>query len=472
MKVLLVVPPQQHYLGASACEVLDRGREHRPSLGILYVASYLERSQPDVELRVLDCPCENLNLDQYAARVREFAPDVVGITTLTFTLIDALKAVEVTKKVQPTCKVCLGGFHCNLFPAETLRQPGVDFVVFGEGEETFSELIQALKKPGSALEAIPGLAFHSDDKVVTNSPRPLNTDLDSLPFPNYHLLGPLRYEHILSEGIVTLALQSSRGCPFGCAFCDIRKTPFRFRSADNVLAELSYWYDQGIRSFFFVDDNFVLSRKRLLSICEGIITNGWQMDFKISSRVDTVDKEMLLSLKRAGCNHINFGVESGDQRNLDFLRKGITRERTAQAFADCNKVGLTTFAYMVIGLPGQTRSEMLAEIDFLRTIKADYGSFAVLVPYPKTYVYQILLENGTIPHDVWQDFAENPDPAFSAPTVSGLYSNDELRKIQASLTRRFYLRPHFIWRRIVQMRNVSQIVMQGKLGVRIIFGGR
>lgn len=468
MKVLLVVPPQQHYLGASACEALDRGREHRPNLGILYVASYLERNQPDITLQLLDCPCEDLNFDQYAARVKEFAPDVVGITTLTFTLIDALKAVEVTKKIQPRCKVCLGGFHCNLFPAETLRQSGVDFVVFGEGEETFSELIQALKKPGFTPEAIPGLAYYDDDKIVTNPSRPLNTDLDSLPFPNYHLLGEVKYEHVLGAGSRTIALQSSRGCPFGCAFCDIRRSPFRFRSADSVLAELSHWYDQGIRSFFFVDDNFVIKRKRLLSICEGIIANNWGIDFKISSRVDTVDKEMLLSLKRAGCNHINFGVESGDQRNLDFLQKGITSERTARTFADCKSIGVTSFAYMVIGLPDQTRDEMFAELRFLRAIKADYASFAVLVPYPKTHLYQMLLENGTILQDLWENFARNPDPSFSAPTVSKLYSGDDLRRIQSSLTRQFYLRPHFIWRKLVTIRNLGQMARQAKLGLRLI----
>ena len=468
MRILLVVPPEKTYLEASAHERLDREREARPKLGILYVATYLKTQQPDVELKVLDCPAENIDFDQYEIVVNEFKPALVGITAVTFTIVDALKTARATKKILPETLVCIGGFHPTLFPRETLSQPALDFVVTGEGELTFNELVLELKKDRPELGKILGLGFLKNDEPVINPPRPLIDDLDSLPFPDYHLCNMHKYDHVLGRDAVTISLQSSRGCPFRCTFCDIRRTRFRFRSASSVVEEMSSWYKEGVTSFFIVDDNFIIQRKRLLEICSGLKEQNMKIEFKISARVDEVDRESLVALKEAGCSRINFGVESGHQKHLDYLEKGIAPLQTQKAFNLCHQAGIEAFAYMMIGIPGETREEMYDELNFLKGIKARYASFSVCSPYPRTKLYQNLLDDKTIKVDYWQGFAQNPTPNFIMPLAPGPYSAQELRDIQADLSRRFYMMGRIIMHNIQKIRNIRQFLKMARMGLRIV----
>ncbi len=468
LKILLVIPPEESYIEASSHQKVDKKREARPKLGILYVATYLKKHQPDVEVKVLDCPSENINFVQYEEFVREFNPDLVGITALTFTIVDALKTVKHTKEINPRTLVCIGGFHSTLFPQETLKQPGVDFIVVGEGEVTFNELVKELSVNNPEFKKIQGLGFHKGADIIINPQRALVEDLNLLPFPDYHMVDIKKYAHVLGKDAVTVAIQSSRGCPFGCIFCDIRRTKFRFRSADNIVEEITYWYKEGIRSFFFIDDNFVLRRDRLADICAQIKERNMKIDFKISARVDGVDREMLIDLKNAGCSRINFGVESGHQKHLDYLGKGINPVQTERAFRLCREVGIKTFAYMMIGILNETREEMYAELDFLRKIKTDYTNFTVCSPYPKTKLYEKLLEDKVVKHDYWQDFAENPTKNFVMPVVPGQYTVEELRNIQAELTRRYYLSRHIILRELKEIKSFRQFYNMSKLGLKIL----
>lgn len=468
LKILLIVPPEKSYLEASANQKIDKKREARPRLGIFYVATYLKSRQPDVELKVIDCPSENISFEQYENIVKQFKPDLIGITAVTFTIIDALETVKVTKRILSNTFICIGGFHSTLFPRETLRQHGVDFVVVGEGEITFNELVKELKNETQNFYTIRGLGFRDGAEIIINPSRSLIEDLDGLPFPDYHLVNIKNYTHVLGKNAVTLSLQSSRGCPFGCIFCDIRRTKFRFRSAKSIVEEISYWYNENIRSFFMVDDNFVIRHERLLDICSQIKERKMKIDFKISARVNAVNREMLIALKDAGCSRINFGVESGHKKHLDYLEKGITPEQIEGAFYVCREVGIEAFAYMMIGIPGETKEEMYDELNFLKRIKADYASFAVCSPYPKTQLYEKLLKKGIIKHDYWQDFADNPIEDFVMPLVPGHYSSGELRAIQADLTRKFYFSSRLIFKKLAELRNFRQFINLVKIGWNIL----
>ena len=469
LKILLVVPPEESYIGASAHQKVEKGRESRPKLGILYVATYLKTHQPDVEVKVLDCTAEDIDFKQYKLVVREYEPDLVGITAVTFTIVDALRASEVAKTSFPQARTCIGGFHATLYPRETLAQPGVDFVVFGEGEITFNELVRELKKPIGEFEKVLGLGFRRGPDLVINPSRPLVNNLDILPYPDYHLVNFHKYSHVLSKDATTLALESSRGCPFSCIFCDIRRTKFRIRSVDSIISEVLHWYEQGVRSFFWVDDNFVMGRERLLDICYSLKKESLKIDFKISARVDLVDREMLKALKVAGCARINFGVETGHPKFLDYLQKGITPQQTEDAFRLCKDIGIEAFAYMMLAMPGETAQEMYDELKYLRRIGVTYASFSVCSPYPKTALYQKLLEEGFIRHDYWQDFANNPTKDFVMPLVPGEYSAEQLRNMQANIMRKFYLSPHVIIHRLKEIRNLRQLLNNFRVGLKILW---
>ena len=164
MRVLFIVPPEETYIGAGAHEVLDRKREARPKLGILYVASYLKSKRPDIDVKFLDCPALNINFDDLPDYVKSFNPDVIGITAVTFTIVDALKAAEIGKTAQPNAIVVMGGVHVTYYPRETLVSDNVDVVVLGEGEITFFELIEKLKK-NSPLSEILGIAYKDKNDI-------------------------------------------------------------------------------------------------------------------------------------------------------------------------------------------------------------------------------------------------------------------------------------------------------------------
>lgn len=473
MKVLLLIPSEVNYIEASATERVDRQREHRPKLGILYVASYLEKNRPEYELRVLDASSEGYSTEEQAERITEFNPDVVGLSAMTFNLLDALAAARRVKQIKPKARVVIGGWHATHYPLETLKQSGVDYVVHGEGELTFAELCDRLADAlfHPSLQDLEGIAYRkADGEIVLNPPRPLVEDLNQLPMPNYNLVNIGSYQHILGRKGGTLSLQSSRGCPFGCAFCDIRRTKFRQRSSESVVAEIRRWYNMGIRSFFFVDDNFVINKKWMFETCEMIARQGLEIEFKISARVDQIDSEMYHQLSRTGCSRVNFGVESSKQKYLDYLNKGITVEQTVEAFRLIHQAGGKGFAYMIIGFPEQSLPEMYEELAFLHNIKADFASFAVLSAYPKTVLYQRLLNEGIFANDFWQEFAENPRPDFIMPLVSKRYTRQQLRKVQVRITQLFYFNPMFFLRAATSIRSLSQLKNYSKMALKIARG--
>lgn len=475
MKVLFIIPPNQSYIEASASNRVDRKREHRPNIGIFSVASYLEKKRPQYQVRVIDAASEGYSLTELAQWVREFRPGVVGITALTFTLVDALAVAQTVKTIDPKVVVVLGGWHPTYYPQETLRQAGVDLVVIGEGEITFAELCDRLADDPRQpfLEDVAGIAYKGmGGEIIVNPPRPLIADLDELPPVNYHLVNINNYRHVLGRNAINLALQSSRGCPFACTFCDIRRSSFRQRSPEGVVAEILRWYHQGIHSFFFVDDNFVLNKKWTMETCELLAALGLDIDFKISARVDLPDLEMYQALKRSGCSRVNFGVESSAQNYLNYLDKGITPEQSATAFVLAHQAGLQGMAYMIVGFPHQSKEEMYAELTFLQRIRADFATFAVLSPYPKTALYSRLLKEGTISRDFWQDFAENPQPGFVMPIVSQKYSREELRRTQVRLTQRFYFNPQFLCRALLSIRNLSQAQNYAQMALNLAFGSK
>lgn len=470
MRIVFIVPPEHHSIESSVPKQLESGKGIYPKLGLLYVASYLEKHAPEHEVSVLDAHAEELNYEQLGQRIQSLKPDLVGLSVLTFNLIDTWKTVKLVKKLAPSCKTCLGGQHVTLYPDETLSLEGVDFVVQGEGEQAFTELVKALhsKAPEARLRDIAGLGFQSVEGPVRNPVAGRIEDLNELPPPARHLIDHSNYDHVVAEGQRLTTMQTSRGCPAACLFCDIRKTKFRQRSAENVLSELNALLDQGMDDIFFVDDTITINKKRVFELCDLIIKNGRRFHFKISARVDTVNPELLAALKKAGCYRIHYGVESATPRLLKFLEKGQTPEKIRRAFHWTKKAGIGTFAYMMLGIPTETREEMKATVNFAIELEPDYVQFSICTPYPKTALYQAMLRDGIIPNDYWREFAREPREDFRVRFWNKDFSEDELRTIQSDAHRRFYGRLRYIMREVSRVRSWKSLKSRAKLGAKIL----
>lgn len=469
MNVAFLIPPETHSIESSIPKGLENGKGVYPKLGLLYVAGYLEQELGIVPT-VIDCPAERLDYEGLERRLREVAPDVLGISTLTFNLIDCWKSVRLSKQVLPDTKVVIGGQHVTLYPNETLGLEGVDMIVHGEGERVFVRLIEALRQGGSPelLEQIPGLGFKIGERSFVHPNQDKVDDLDSLANPARHLIDLARYDHIAAEGEKLATMQTSRGCPAKCLFCDIRMTKFRKRSPEDVMTELRYLVDRGVDDIFFVDDTITIDRQRLFEICDMIKKSGLKIHFKVSARVDTVKPAILEALREAGCYRIHYGVESATPRLLKYLQKQVTPEKVAQAFRWTRDAGIGTFAYCMIGIPTETRQEMMNTVDFAISLDPDYAQFSICTPYPRTALYESMLQMGHISADYWREFARNPSEDFRVRFWNNLYSEDELRELQSEAHRRFYSRPRYIARQARRVRSWSDLKSKAEVGAKIL----
>lgn len=468
MRVLLITPPLDKMILDKSFSSIEEDRGFNPSLGVLYVAAYLEK-HTDHEVRVIDAPVDELDSDGLRSRIAEFMPDVVGITTMTMTLLCVIDTAAVVKSVDPGIRVVLGGPHVHLYPDETIRLPNVDFLVLGEGEEAFRELLDDIDNP-SALSGVQGLVFLDGDRVVNTGVRPAIENLDDLPFPARHLVPYKKYSSILAGGGLVTTIFTSRGCPFKCSFCDrphLGKR-FRARSAGNVVDELEHCVEMGITEFLVYDDTFTVNKKRVVDICDEVVRRGLKISFDVRARVDTVDDQVLAKLKMAGCQGVHYGIEAGTPRILKVLNKGITIERAREVFAMTRKHGIQILAYFMIGSPTETREDIFTTFKVMRSLSPDYVHLTVLTPFPGTEIYRMGLDQGVFKKDVWREFAKSPASSFELPHWGAVFSKAELDSLASTGYRRFYLRPLHVVRMLAKIRSFSELMRKARAGLHVL----
>jgi radical SAM superfamily enzyme YgiQ (UPF0313 family) len=452
MKILLVQPPsrQKQYENIVV-----------PPLGLGYLAAILERAKYDVQ--ILDAFALGQSWPEFEAAIKNARADVIGIGGMTPVIDNTYRAAKICRKY---CRfLVVGGPHVTVFMQDIFRQiPETDYAIYGEGELTFLDLAGCLSGKKQNLH-IPGLLTHES----VNLPREFIGDLDSLPFPARHLLPNHRYKYIFSRKKAVTTILTSRGCPYHCVFCDksVFGSRFRARSAHNVLDEISqiadYFKDVSI---IFYDDLFTFDRERVIAVCRGILERGIKVDWKCEGRVDHIDAEMLGWMKRAGCSMIAYGVESGNQAGLDYLRKKTNPQQIKDAFALSKKYGIRTMAYFILGIPVETYDDEVQTIQFAMKLKPDYAQFSVLSPFPGTDIYLSAIRSG----NYREVDANNPvDKDLKRPVVlSPNWDEKKLNSIVHEAHRRFYLRFGYILKRLLSLHDLREAAYFLMTGLRII----
>jgi len=474
MKILLINPPRYNEILADNPAFIDEERGFNPPLGLLYLAGYLKK-QGNHEIFGLDAQVEELNYDDnFRNKIIESNPDVVGITAMTFTLIDVLKTIdlikEVEKKLNKKIIIVLGGPHVHLYPEETINLKGVDYLIKGEGEIPFFNLLESLEGRNNLMN-VKGLVYKKDGEIVNNPVGDLINNLDELPFPDRELLPIEKYNSILSSGKIVTTMFTSRGCPFQCAFCDrphLGKR-FRARSAKNVVNEMEECLNLGIDEILIYDDTFTVDKQRTLDICDEIVKRELKFVWDIRARVDTVDIEVLKKLKQAGCARIHFGVEAGTERILKVLNKGISLNQVKIAFKEAKKIGIERLGYFMIGSPTETKEDIDKTIEFAKKINPDYVSITILTPYPATEIYQRALEQKVIKSDYWREFAKNPEKGVITQYWEKELTKKELFELLDGFYKKFYGRPSYIFKEFLKIRSFKDLVKKTKAGFKILY---
>jgi radical SAM superfamily enzyme YgiQ (UPF0313 family) len=466
MKVMLINPPIRRMISANVPVFVEKERGTYPPLGLLYIAAYLREHGPEgTQVQVLDTVLLGLTDTQIEEHIRQESPDVVGIQTITFTLLDAVRVVQMCKRVNPAIVTVLGGRHCDLYPKETLGQPGVDFVVTGEGEVTMTRLVEHLSDL-NRLKSVPGLTFRDGDHVVHNACTVIE-NLDDLPFPARELTPYGDYRFLLAKGAVFTTLITSRGCPYGCSFCDEGHKKFRALSAQRVVAEILDCRNRlGIRQFFIYDSTFTADRERVLQICRLLQDCQADISFDIRSRIDLMDDEMLRALKGAGCIRIQYGVESGNDCILAAIGKNITVAEVRDIVHRTRGHGFEILCDFMIGLPGETAREVEDTVRLALELPINYAQFAITTPYPGTKLYEYGIEKGLF-DDYWREFSREPSADFQPHLWEEYFDRRQLTELMMQAYERFYFRPAYIFQELRHLSSFSEACLKIKAGLHL-----
>lgn len=456
LRVLLIDPP----FGAA-----DTGGEKErfagvenaiPSLGLAYLAAVAE--QAGHQVRIVDCTIGH-TWDDLRRIGREFAPQVVAITAKTPSFNNALQTARLLKEIAPEAVLVVGGSHPTAMPEHAAAPAVFDYLVLGEGEETFRELLNHLDGNGRAPEEIAGLAFNLGNNLHFTPPRQPIKDLDTIPFPARHLLPPLTAYSPTAASYRQLPMvhiMTSRGCPSRCNFCDraIFGERYRARSADNVLAEVDEVISRhGAREIRFFDDTFTINRQRLTAICEGLKKRHPGLPWTCLTKAESVDLEMLKMMHQAGCWQVLYGLESGDDRVLESLGKKNTVTMNRQAVKWAREAGLRVRADFIVGTPAETPESLQRTLDFAKELDLDFAHFNKFVPFPGTTFYHQLVEQGyqfdfsgsssTLDHDAL---------LYVPPTITVAAYQEFLDHSY----KEFYLRPGYLIKRLLAMRTWTE----------------
>jgi len=398
-------------------------------LGLACLAAYLRERK--IEVKVIDAPIEGFNLDETADRAISSRAEIVGVSCLTENRYSAIKTLEEVKRRNPRIITIIGGLHATFSDKLILENyKFVDIVVRGEGEETLYELVKAIDKK-KTLDKILGISFRKNGGIIINPPRPFIENIENLPIPAYDLFPMEKYPlppDVKIRVNQTSLVTTSRGCPMGCKFCETTHAwgrKVRSASAEKLFEEVKYLYDNFKVDYIrFADDLFTLKKDKVIEFCNLLIKSKLPIKFRIQARVDSVDEEMLKALKKAGCDLIEYGAESGSDKVLKAVGKNITVEKIKKAVELTRKSGIEIKYFLIVGLLEETPKETWETFKLVEETKPDWVGVNALTIYPGTEVYNIAKSQGLINDNLWLHYI-NPKTG-NAPLYTKNYSDKEM----------------------------------------------
>jgi radical SAM superfamily enzyme YgiQ (UPF0313 family) len=392
---------------------------YRPPMALVYLAGYLQKM--GMKVKIIDVPMKNVirneefykNIDnelraiedQMVSEFQSIETKIVGITFYTPEFFEVFNLAKRFKEHNPGLQVIVGGIHPTFYPEEIFEEKDcpIDFAIIGEGEITLYELTKAILENKNDYSGIKGIAYldETSNQMIKTQVRPVEDDLDKISFPAYNLIDMEYYANASPYAIRGCFLRSmyviaTRGCPSQCTFCVAKKLrqyngggkSTRIRSAEKLIEEIRELKDKyKIDSFYFIDDLFTINRENVIKFCKGLKESKIDILWGCSSKVSTLNEEIIKHMAEAGCIQIDFGVERGSNEALNIVKKGITVEKVEEIFGYCVKYGIRTFANFIINVPGETKKDLVDILKFIKKLNPDIVSINIFTPYPGAEIY-------------------------------------------------------------------------------------
>lgn len=470
-KALLFNPPVGLYQrGEDRCQAeVDGGSATslRPPNDLGYIASMLRKI--GVTPVIADYPAEKKQWNHFEEDLKTIHPDFLVMSITTPTIKDDMKAFSLTKALNPGIFTIAKGAHfytCNKEDFKEAMYDVMDIAIIGEAETIINNLLLA-KRNGSDLSSVRGILLRNHlNQIVQTGPELFWTDLDKIPFPARDLMKNHLYIRP-DTGEPQATIQTSRGCPSQCIFCLsplISGMKLRERSVGNIVAELEECVNKySIRNFFFRADTFTMNKKLVIELCREIINRRLNIAWVANSRVNTIDEERLVWMKKAGCWLVAFGIESGNDEIQKIIKKGTTRAQAREAVKLCKKLGVKTYGFYLIGFPWETKKMIMETLGLAKELRCNFSEIHIAVPYEGTEFHKIAKDYGILTETaVGHNY-------FSNPVIGTLHvSKDELITLRKKALKSLYLSPRYIASTLIHIRSLKEIKNYAQYGFRLL----
>jgi len=452
MRILLINPPFDYY----SPHLLIK-----EPLSLAYLAGYLKKY--NYKVGVVDAQAGNISKKnnewhyglfdhEVIEKVKEFNPDLAGITCPFSLRIDAtLQAARLVKRINNKIITVVGGIHPTIFPLETVRNKEVDYVIMGEGEESFLSLIRHIESGNKFSEFnVDGCAYKNEQEAKLIPKNKFIEDLDTIPFPARELL-PIDF-YLQRPAILyglgkrrAASVITSRGCPGNCAFCNMFQThgrKWRGRSAQNVFEEIKILLEKyQIEEVFFMDDNLTFDKGRMVELCRMILDKGIKFRWNTPNGIaaDCLDSDLVTLMKNAGCANICIGIESGNEtvRNK-IIGKGLSEEIIWNALRTCQKAGLPVVGFFILGIPGENENRFKDTLRMVNKLPFSMVATSFFTPFPGTRLYEECICKRYIDKDYWSKIYRFNMPIVETPD----FDKNRLRKWEKQIYYEFF-KSHF-----------------------------
>ena len=450
MKIVLINPFQT----ARKENIWTKIQGSMPPLGLAYLASYLELKE--IDSTIIDMNVEPGDASQQVNRI-EGSPDIIGITSMTSAVMNGYEIAAKCREKFPQAKIIFGGVHPTVLPEDVLSREYIDFVIRGEGEESFYKFLM-----GQDIKTITGMSYRENGKIIHNPDSTLIHNLDTLPVPAYKKLPVTKYIPTLGsyKRLPAISMLATRGCPGKCTYCfgSFLGGQVRMHSVDYLINEIKMLQrDFGIKEILFYDDTFTTYRNKVKEFCNRIISEKIDISWVCFSRVDTIDEETLLHMKKAGCHQVMYGIESGSDEILKNINKKINRQKAIEVVKMTKKIGIECRTTFMLGNPGETEETILKTIKFAIELDPDIALFNVTTPFPGTQMFSWAKENGYLTSQDWAKY-DLSNMLMKLPTIS----QEKIEEYYKKVFKMFYHRPSYLFKRVLKLRSWNDIKMAFK----------
>ncbi len=466
MKVALIFPPYKHKKFAENVNVVDEEFGCYPPLALAYTAAILENKKHDVI--IIDSNALSISKEETLEKLKKFNPDVISFNLHSvYSFFDTLEWIRYFKQ-NTKLPIVAGGNIVPVYPREIMKYNVIDYIVLDNSLKSLPKLLYALDNK-KTYNKIKGIGYRKNNSTIVinkSDAKDYYCNLDELFMPARHLLPNDKYYSFISKKKNFTIMLTSRGCPYNCVFCAIRKDKYLQRNPKKVVDEIEICIKKhGIREIDFFDATFTANKKWVSRFCAEIKKRNLVVDWSCRTRVDCVDDKLLYTMANVGCKRIYYGIESADEEVLNSISKEISFSQVKKAIILTKKHGIKALGFFMIGNPNDTKKSVEKTIQLAKGLSLDYVQFSRTIPKPGTDLEK---ELSGADSDYWRNYIKGIVPERRIKTNYCKLSDKEIEYYTKKAYITFYLRPKYVYHTLGEIRSYHEFKRYIKAGLFMI----